>query len=69
MASGVQAICGYAGCEVNELTGPKDHIHLVAMVPQNSISDLVGRIKGQTAMKMFNQYKPIEKEALLGEPF
>jgi putative transposase len=66
MASGVQAICGYAGCEVNELNVQKDHIHLVAMVPPKiSISDLVGQIKGQTPMKMFNFHNGVGPRQLI----
>lgn len=57
MAAGIEAICGYAGCEVNALNVQKDHVHLVVMVPpKRSISDLMGRVKGQTSVKMFNQY-------------
>ena len=37
MANGIQAICGYAGCEVNELNVRNDHVHLVAMVPPQGI--------------------------------
>jgi len=70
IASGIQAICGYAGCEVNELNVQKDHIHLVAMVPPKvSISDLMGRVKGQTSMKMFNQYRQLRKKPYWGNHF
>ena len=70
MASGIQAICGYAGCEVKELNVQKDHIHLVAMVPPKvSISDLMGRVKGQTSMKMFNQYRQLRKKPYWGNHF
>ena len=44
---GAHSICGYAGCEVIELNVPKDHVHLIVMVPPKlSISDLIGRLKG-----------------------
>ena len=47
--TGIQAICGYAVCEVVELNVQKDHVHLVVMVPPKvSVSDLMGRLKGQT---------------------
>jgi putative transposase len=49
---GNHAITGYAGCEVVEMNGQEDHIHVVVMVPPRvAISDLMGRVKGQTAIK------------------
>jgi putative transposase len=40
---GVQAICGYAGCEVVELNVQPDHIHLVLMIPPKvAVSELLG---------------------------
>ena len=39
---GVQAICGYAGCEVVELNVQPDHVHLVLMIPPKvAVSDLL----------------------------
>ena len=35
-----------------------DHVHLIAMVPPRaSISDLMGRVKGQTAIKLLKQFR------------
>ncbi len=40
-----------AGCEVIELNVQPDHVHLLVKVPPKiSISDLVGRVKGKTAI-------------------
>ena len=70
MTTGIQAICGYAGCEVQELSVQKDHIHLIALVPPKiAISDLMGRVKGQTSMKMFNQYRQLRKKPYYGNHF
>ena len=30
---GIEAICGYAGCEVVEMNVKGDHVHLIVMVP------------------------------------
>jgi putative transposase len=55
---GIHAISGYAGCEVIEMNVQKDHVHLIAMVPPKlSISDFMGRVKGQTAIKLFKQFR------------
>jgi putative transposase len=67
---GIQAICGYAGCEVMELNVQKDHVHLVLMIPPKvSISDLMGRLKGQTSMKIFNQFRELRKKPYWGNHF
>jgi putative transposase len=64
MTYGIEAICGYAGCEVNELNVQRDHFHLVVMVPPKlSILDSIGRVTGQTSMKMFNQYQELKKKS------
>ena len=61
--NGIMAICGYAGCEVVELNVQPDHVHLVVMIPPKlSISDLLGRLKGQTAMKLFQQFRHLKKK-------
>ena len=68
--SGIQGICGYAGCEVVELNVQPDHVHLVVMVPPKlSISELVGRLKGQTSMKFFHQFRYLKKKPYWGNHF
>ena len=68
--AGIQAICGYAGCEVVELNVQKDHVHLVVMIPPKvSISYLMGRIKGQTSIKMFHQFRELRKKPYWGNHF
>ena len=67
---GIQAICGYAGCEVVELSVQPDHVHLVVMVPpKKSISDLLGRLKGQTSMKIFQQFRELRRKPYWGNHF
>lgn len=68
--SGIQAICGYAGCEVVELNIQKDHVHLIVMIPPKvSISYLMGRLKGQTSQKIFNQHRELRKKPYWGNHF
>ena len=44
LESGIQAVCGYAGCEVVELNVQPDHVHLVVMIPPKvSISRILCR--------------------------
>ena len=52
--NGIQAIWGYSGTEVAEMTVQNNHVHLIVMVPPKiAISDFMGRLKGQTAIKTF----------------
>ena len=66
----IQAICGYAGCEVVELNVQRDHVHLVLMIPPKvSVSELLGRLKGQTSMRMFKQFQELRKKPYWGNHF
>ena len=48
----------------------KDHVHLLAMIPPKvSISDLMGRVKGQTAMKVFRQFRELRRKPYWGNHF
>jgi putative transposase len=67
---GIQAICEFAGCEVVELNVQKDHVHLVVMIPPKvAVSDLLGRLKGQTSMKVFNKFRELKKKPYWGNHF
>lgn len=68
--NGIHAICGFSGCEVIELNVQPDHVHLVVMIPPKvSISVLMGRVKGQTAMKIFRQFRHLRKKPYWGNHF
>ena len=67
---GIQAICGYAGCEVVELNVQRDHVHLMVMIPPKiSVSNMMGRLKGQTSMKLFNQFRNLREKPYWGNHF
>jgi putative transposase len=68
--AGIQAICGYTGCEVVELNVQVDHVHLVVMIPPKvSVSELLGRLKGQTSIKLFQQFRSLKKKQYWGNHF
>ena len=70
VGEGVQAICGYAGCEVVELNVQPDHVHMIAMVPPKvAISDLMGRVKGQSSIKIFRQFRHLKQKPYWGNHF
>ncbi len=66
----INAICGFAGCEVVELNLQPDHVHLVVMIPPKvSVSNLLGRLKGQTSMRLFHQFWNLKKKPYWGNHF
>lgn len=61
---------GQLACEIVELNIQADHVHLIVNVPPKvSISQLMGTLKGRTAIRVFKQFPYSEKETLLGESF
>jgi REP element-mobilizing transposase RayT len=62
---GIQSLCRYAGCEVPQLNVQHDHAHLIVMVPPKlSISGFMGRLKGQTSIKLFKRFKELRKSPI-----
>jgi putative transposase len=67
---GVHAICGYMGCEIKEMNVQGDHVHMVVMIPPKlAVSDVMGRLKGQSAMKLFRQFRQMRKKPYWGNHF
>ena len=47
-----------------------DHVHLVAMIPPKlAVSTLMGRLKGQSAMRVFRQFRHLRKHRYWGNHF
>ena len=58
------------GCEVIELNVQEDHVHLLVMVPPRlAISQLVGTIKGKSAIQIFKQFPHLKKKPYWGNHF
>ena len=67
---GVHAICGYMGCEITEMNIQSDYVHMVVMIPPKlAVSDVMGRLKGQSAMKLFRQFRQMRKKPYWGNHF
>ena len=66
----VMTFCQQLGCEVVELNVQIDHIHLLVKVPpRQSISDLMGVLKGRTAIRLFNAFPFLRKKPYWGNHF
>jgi len=58
------------GCTINELNVQQDHVHLLIMVPpKESISGIVGTLKGRTAIRVFNKFKSLKNRHYWGNHF
>jgi putative transposase len=66
----IQVFCGYKECYVVELNVQLDHVHLICMVPPKvSISELMGSLKGRTAIRVFKQFPYLKKKPYWGNHF
>ena len=53
---------GLPGCEIIEANIQVDHIHMVMVVPPKySVSNVIGRIKGQTASMLRKKFDWLKK--------
>jgi putative transposase len=58
------------GCEITEMNVQNDHVHMVVMIPPKlAVSDVMGRLKGQTAMKLFGQFRQMRKKPYWGNHY
>ena len=56
--------------EILELNIQEDHIHLVVSIPPKvSISEMMGMLKGKTAIKIFKSYPELKKKPYWGNHF
>ena len=57
-------------CELVELNVCKDHVHLlIKVLPKISISQLMGTLKGKTAIKIFQKYPRLKVKPYWGNHF
>jgi putative transposase len=66
----VRAFSEQKGCRIIELNIQIDHVHLLIMVPPKvSISELMGTLKGRTAIRVFNKFKELKNKPYWGNKF
>jgi putative transposase len=66
----VNVFCEQSACEVVELNVQKDHVHLIAMVPPKvSISDLMGKVKGRSAIRVLRRFSYLRQRRYWGNHF
>ena len=67
----IRAFSEQKGCQIVELNVQIDHVHLLVKVPPKvSISNLVGALKGRTAIiRVFNKFRNLKKKPYWGDKF
>ena len=58
----IRKLCEYKGIEIIEAHACTDHIHMcVSIPPKYSVSDMVGYIKGKSAMMVFERHSKLRQ--------
>ncbi len=68
--SKIRAICEWKQSEILEMNVRSDHVHLVVTIPpRTSIAELMGILKGKTAIAIFKQRTDIKQKPYWGNHF
>lgn len=66
----IQVFAGHKSCEVIELNVQKDHVHLIIMIPPKiSVSELMGTLKGRTAIRVSKKFPYLKNKPYWGNHF
>jgi len=66
----IRTVCEWKRVEILEMTIMPDHIHMIAIIPPKlSISELMGILKGKTAIGVFQQQKRLRTKPYWGNHF
>ena len=70
LARSIYVFCNMKNCRVVELNIQPDHVHLVVRTPPSqSVSDLMGVLKGRRAIRLFAKFPYLRKKKLWGNHF
>lgn len=50
------------GLALLELNVQADHVHMVVILPKYAVSEVMGYLKGKTAVRLFQRYKSLGKQ-------
>ena len=67
LAHDIRMLCEWKDVEVLELNVQADHVHLVVSIPPKlSVSNLMGFVKGKSAIKLFKSYPRLRQKPYWG---
>lgn len=68
--SNIRGLCEWKSIEVVELNVQEDHVHLIISIPPKlSVSQVLGLIKGKTAIKLFKNFPAFKQKPYWGNHF
>ena len=66
----LKMLCQWRNIEILEMNVKDDHIHLIISVPPRlSVSEVMGMLKGKTAIKIFKSFPILKKKPYWGNHF
>ena len=66
----IRAFSEQKKCEVVELNGQIDYVHLIVSIPPKlSVSDYAGIVKGRSAIRVLNRFKELRHKPYWGNHF
>ena len=66
----IRLFAGQKGGKVEELNVQKDHVHVIISIPPKvSVSEMVGVLKGRTAIRVFSKFKKLKERPYWGNHF
>ena len=66
----VEQLCEWKRAEIVELAVMEDHVHLVVVIPSRiAVSELMGVLKGKTAIKLFKRFPALKERPYWGNRF
>ena len=59
----IRKLCLWLGVRIIEGNVCKDHIHIcMAIPPKYSVAEIMGKVKGKSAIRMFNKFPKLKKQ-------
>jgi len=66
----LRMLCEWRSIEILEMNVKEDHIHMIVSIPPRlSISEVMGMLKGKTAIKLFKSFPALRKNPIGGTTF
>ena len=66
----IRILCEWKRVEILELNVMEDHVHIIVSIPPKvSVSELMGILKGKTAIKLFKSYPGLKRKPYWGNHF
>ena len=70
IAKRIESLCEWKGIEILELNVMEDHVHMIITLPPKiSVSEIMGILKGETAISLFKNFPTLKKKPYWGNHF